>query len=194
MPAHLSPHLRVLWRWRSRLRRCFPLLGHGGSGATLRCSSAANRILNAPSRLRPSRVSIRWCDRVLCSSRSCTLHNLDSRIAIMIVSTGTRRAVGWSAKGLLPLALPVTVIVVTIISRRRRRKPTVAAAAGDAAVSVPEQVSVVLTKQHKRLHTASCAGLECCCEAASMARSTVSLVRLGEAAEIFDHAVTKAVV
>ena len=75
--------------------------------------------------------------------------------AVMIVSTGTRRAVGWSAKGLLPLALPVTVIVVTIISRRRRRKPTVAAAAtGDAAVSVPEQVSKVLIEQQYRVQTA----------------------------------------
>ena len=29
------PHLSILWRWRSRLRRRFPLLGHGGSGLKL---------------------------------------------------------------------------------------------------------------------------------------------------------------
>ena len=70
----------------------------------------------------------------------------------MLVSTSTRRAIGWSAKGLLPLALPATVIVVTIIARRRRRKPTVAAAAEEAAVSavsVPEQVGLDLATQHR---------------------------------------------
>jgi len=61
----------------------------------------------------------------------------------MIVAKMSRsRALGWSARGLLPLALPatVTVIAITLVARRRRRKPVAAAPAEDAGVSVPEQV------------------------------------------------------
>ena len=64
--------------------------------------------------------------------------------AMIVARMSRTRALGWSVKALLPLALPATVIVITLVSRRRRRKPTAAAPVGNVAVSVPQQVNPAL--------------------------------------------------
>ena len=143
-----GPHLGILWRGRCGLGRRLPFLGHRSRVGAWRSADAADESIACSRSSQDSRGRSKGTVAVALAGscgrycRAISWEGLDGRpsVAMIVAKMSRSRALGWSVKGLLPLALPATVVVITLVSRRRRRKPTAAAPAGDAAVSVPEQV------------------------------------------------------